>query len=232
MNILILSAMTEEIDYLVKSFNLQSIDKVNGNDLYKLKRGNVTIYILNSGIGKVNSAITTSMVLNNYTIDKLISIGTSGALTNVTSIGDFVLGKRLAYHDVDVTGFGYEIGQLPQMDKYFMATSDQFINNVVTKFKENIDTKLHTGDIVTADKFVCNEEDKQFINNYFEQALCCEMESTAIIHTAISYDVDCYAIRSISDNANSEADISFDEYLFKVCEQYKKLVDIILNYEQ
>lgn len=231
MNILILSAMTEEIDYLVKSFNLQSIDKVNGNELYELKQGNMTIYILNSSIGKVNSTITTSMVLNKYPIDKLVSIGTSGALTNSTNIGDFVLGKRLAYHDVDVTGFGYEIGQLPQMDKYFQTTNDQFINNVLTKFKENIDTKLHTGDIVTADKFVCNKEDKEFINKHFEKALCCEMESTAIIHTAISYGIDCYAIRSISDNADSEADVSFDEYLFKVCEQYKKLVDIILNYE-
>ncbi|WOO87393.1 5'-methylthioadenosine/adenosylhomocysteine nucleosidase [Mollicutes bacterium LVI A0039] len=231
MNILILSAMTEEIDYLVKGFNLTAIDKINGNDLFLHTENNKNIYILNSGIGKVASSITTSMMLNKYDIDKLISIGTSGALTSTTSIGDFVVGKRLAYHDADVTAFGYEIGQLPNQPKYFVTTDDDFWNKTIEQFASDSEVNVHYGDIVTGDQFISSSEKKQFINNHFENGVCTEMESTAIVHTALCYGIDTYALRSISDNADSSADVSFDEYLFKVCKLYKKFVDILLSNE-
>lgn len=229
MNILILSAMEEEIDYLVASYELKAIDQINNNSLYRIERPNKNVYILNSSIGKVNSSITTSMVLNKYKIDKLISIGTSGALTDKTKIGDFVNGERLAYHDVDVTAFGYEIGQLPQMNKYFETTKDEFWTNLMNQFTKDNSINLHSGDIITGDEFINSLERKQFINTHFENGLCAEMESTAIIHTALAYGVDCYALRSISDNADGHADISFDKYLSKVCENYKHFVDLLLN---
>lgn len=229
MNILILSAMEEEINYLVSSYQLAAIDTINNNSLYVIEAGEKKIYILNSSIGKVNSTITTSMVLNKYSIDKLISIGTSGALTAKTAIGDFVSGERLAYHDVDVTAFGYKIGQLPQMNKYFETTDDQFWKQLMTEFAAQAEITLHTGDIVTGDQFINSSSRKEFINNNFENGLCVEMESTAIIHTAISYGVDCYALRSISDNADGHADVSFDEYLTAVCENYKKFVDLLIK---
>lgn len=229
MNILVLSAMVEEIDYLVKSYKLEPIDKINNNDLYVVTKGDTNVYILNSSIGKVNSTITTSMALNKLKIDKLISIGTSGALTNKTQIGDFVVGTRLAYHDVDVTAFGYQIGQLPQMDKYFETTNDTYFEQLISSFNQLSGVNVHYGDIVTGDQFINSSEKKQFINANFENGLCAEMESTAIIHTAKAYGVDVYALRSISDNADSEADVSFDVYLSKVCEQYKMFVDLILG---
>lgn len=229
MNILILSAMEEEINYLVTSYDLTAIDTINNNSLYCLNAGEQKIYILNSSIGKVNSTITTSMVLNKYQINKLISIGTSGALTAKTEIGDFVNGERLAYHDVDVTAFGYEVGQLPQMNKYFETTKDQFWDNLMSEFSAQAEINLHTGDIVTGDQFINNVERKQYINKNFENGLCAEMESTAIIHTALSYGVDCYALRSISDNADGHADVSFDEYLSKVCQNYKHFVDLLIK---
>lgn len=228
MNILILSAMEEEIDYLVASYELAAVDTINNNSLYKLEGSAHTIYILNSSIGKVNSTITTSMVLNKYPIDKLISIGTSGALTAKTAIGDFVSGERLAYHDVDVTAFGYEIGQLPRMNKYFSTTNDQFWQQLMSEFAEQKGINLHAGAIVTGDQFINSGERKQFINEHFPDALCAEMESTAIIHTALAHGVDCYALRSISDNADGHADVSFDEYLTKVCENYKNFVDLLI----
>lgn len=229
MNILILSAMEEEIDYLVNSYGLQPMDTINQNKLYCLQNDQNKIYILNSSIGKVNSAITTSMVLNKYQIDKLISIGTSGALTPKTNIGDFVNGQHLAYHDVDVTAFGYKIGQLPQMSKYFSTTKDEFWDKLMTEFAAIDGINVHSGDIITGDMFVNNNQRKQFINTNFENGLCVEMESTAIVHTALAFGIDCYTLRSISDNADGHADVSFDQYLATVCVQYKQFVDLLLQ---
>lgn len=229
MKILILSAMEEEIDYLVTSYNLQPMDTINNNSLYCLESEDNTIYFLNSSIGKVNSSITTSMVLNKYKIDKLISIGTSGALTDKTQIGDFVNGQHLAYHDVDVTAFGYKLGQLPQMSKYFEPTKDAFWDKLMREFAAIEGINLHSGDIISGDMFVNNNQRKQFINTNFENGLCVEMESTAIVHTALAYGIDCYTLRSISDNADGHADISFDQYLATVCKQYKQFVDLLLQ---
>lgn len=231
MNILIVSAMEEEINFLVESFNLKKIDTINQNSLYVIEGKSRNIFILNSGIGKVNSSITTSQMLSKYQIDKLISIGTSGALTNATKIGDFVVGERLAYHDVDVTAFGYEYGQLPKCDKYFETTKDSFWETIISEFSKIENVNTHKGDIITGDKFINDLTTKEFINKNFPQGLCVEMESTAIVHTAKSFGVDAYALRSISDNADQEADISFEQYLSEVCVLYKMFVDIILNNE-
>ncbi len=227
MKILILSAMEEEIEYLVNYFKPEKKESINGNQLYLLKMQSNQIYILNSGIGKVNSCITTSMVLNNYNIDKLISIGTSGALTNKTEIGDFVIADRLAYHDVDVTAFGYEYGQLPKRDKYFIPTNDQWWKQVVERFEKTSTNPIHFGDVITGDSFVHDHTHKQKLTTHFKKALACEMESTAIIHTALQYKVDCYVLRSISDKANGLADVTFDQYLLKVCENYRHLIEAL-----
>ncbi len=231
MKILVLSAMTEEIDYLVESFKLEPIDQICSNDLYMLKSVANEVYILNSGIGKVASSITTATALSKYKIDKLISIGTSGALTDKTNIGDLVNGEKLVYHDADVTAFGYEIGQLPKQDRFFETTKDQFWNDLVSKLETQVDSKIHVGAIATGDQFINSEERKQFIVDNFEDVLACEMESTAIIHTAKEFGVDRYVLRSISDKANGSADVSFDKYLDIVCQNYKHLIDLLLDNE-
>lgn len=231
MNIIILSAMTEEVSYLVDNFDVEKIDEINGQQLYRYISGNTNLYILNSGIGKVESSITTSIFLSKYKVDKLISIGTSGALTGSTRIGDFVNGNALAYHDVDVTAFGYEIGTLPNQQKYFTPTQDKWWFNIIERFKNIDNIKVHDGSIVTGDQFIASSNKKQFINKHFETALACEMESTAIAHTSLSYGIDTYVLRSISDLADGEADVTFDEYLLSVCKNYKKFVEIILENE-
>lgn len=223
--------MEEEIDYLVTAFDLNVIELINGNKLYSIKSSDKTIYILNSGVGKVNAAITTAMMLSTYQIDKLISIGTSGALTDKTKIGDFINGKRLAYHDVDVTAFGYQYGQLPRQGLYFKTTDDRFWQSLIEKFNSEQKIAIHDGDIVTGDQFInSNEQKKQIITN-FPQGMCAEMESTAIVHTAERFKIDTYVLRSISDLADGEADITFDEYLVRVCQNYKLFIELLISHE-
>ncbi len=231
MKVLILSAMEEEIAYLVNEFNLLPIDNINEQNLYLIKNNTTQLYILNSGIGKVNAAITTTKMLLKYNVDKVISIGTSGALTTETNIGDFVNGRSLAYHDVNLTAFNYKVGQLPKFQKYFLTSDDSFWQTVLNTLNTQKAITIHNGCVVTGDQFISESATKKTIINNFENALCVEMESTAIVHTVKSFNIDCYVLRSISDNADGNANISFDTYLQKVCENYKYLVDIILNYE-
>lgn len=229
MDILIVGAMTEEISFLVYQFNLTSIDSINGYNLYSISKPTSNTYILNCGIGKVESAITMSMFLSKYDVDKIISIGTSGAINDQLQIGDLVNGNKLAYHDVDVSGFGYPLGQLPGKELYFTTTNDQWWNQLLEKLSAVIDCQLYHGTIVTGDQFINSEDAKKFITNTFDNVYSVEMESTAIVHAAQAFNKDIYVLRSVSDQADGQADISFDEYLKQVCIKYKHLVDLVSN---
>ncbi len=222
MKTLIIGAMVEEIDYLSKKFAFKKIDQINSNDLYKFNN----IYLLNSGIGKVNAAISLSMFLNKYSVDNIISIGTSGSLNNDIEIGEIVNGTKLAYHDVDVTHFGHPVGKLPHNDLYFKTSNSNFFKEVLDEYKNKV--KIHDGLIVTGDQF-SDAKKKDFIKKNFDNPLAIEMESTAMVHTANAYGVDINVLRVVSDKAGEEAPEEFSKFLNKVCLKYEDLINIIIE---
>lgn len=226
MNILIIGAMEEEIEYLVNNFEFKEIDQINKFTLYSLEQGNKVIYLLNSGIGKVNATLTLSMFLNTYKVEHILSIGTSGALSDDVEIGEIVNATELAYHDVDVSAFGYKIGKLPNNEKYFITSTNEFYKSILEKFTNYV--TIHDGLIVTGDQFASLNHKKEIKNN-FPKALAVEMESTAMVHTAMAFGININVLRVISDKASEDANIEFDKFLKEVCEKYKELLNIILN---
>ncbi len=223
MKILIIGAMVEEIEYLVESFDFEEIDTINSKKLYKLH--DLDIYLLNSGIGKVTSSISLSMFLNTYDVDQIISIGSSGSFSINVKIGDMVCARDLAYHDVDLSYFGYEFGKLPDYERFFKTSSSPFFEQVLSRYKKSI--RIHEGLIVTGDQFVSVKQ-RNKISVYFPDALAVEMESCAMVHTANAYDVNINVLRVISDNAADDAVVEFDKFLKNVCIQYEELLNIII----
>ena len=72
------------------------------------------IVLCQSGIGKVNAAIATTLVIEHFSPDCVINTGSAGGIGKGLQVGDVVIGTQVAHHDVDVTAFGYAIGQVPQ----------------------------------------------------------------------------------------------------------------------
>ncbi len=221
MKIVIMSAMNEEIKPTIDAFKPKLIDKINNEDLYKYE-GKNTYYFINSGIGKVNAAITTSLVINNYQPDLIVSIGTAGGLAVDMQVSDIVVADKMAFWDVNVEAFGYELGQLPQMPKYFEIENYQRFYTLL----ENLNHRMHVGTIVTGDSFINQSEQRQYISENFSNVLAVEMESTSIVMTAQKLNVDCVVLRTISDLADQTSDISFDQYLAIVSEKFKELVEV------
>ncbi len=217
-----MSAMTEEIAPTIEHYQAKQIDKLNGQDVH-IHEGKNTFYFLNSGIGKINAAITTTLVVEKYKPDMIVSIGTAGGVAQGMKVSDFVVADKMAFWDVDVTAFNYEIGQLPDMPKYIEVKDyKELLTNV-----EKIGAKVHVGTIVTGDSFVCTEERRNYIVENFENVHAIEMESTSILMTAQKLNTKCVVLRTISDMANEESDMSFDEYLKVVSDKFKHLVEYI-----
>jgi len=166
-------------------------------------------YILvRAGIGKVNAARTTQILIDKFDIEYIINLGSAGGLNDKLSIGDIVIGEKIVQHDFDVTAFGREKGFIPETGKFF--ESDIKLLNIF----ENInldDAKILKGTIASGDIFYTNNELKQSIRKEFN-ADCVEIEGAAIAQVCYLNNIPFVVIRSISDNANNGAHMDYEKF--------------------
>ena len=66
-----------------------------------------------------------------------------------------MIAEKLAYHDVDVTAFGYEYGQMAQQPLYF--ESDKKFVTLIQESLSKLNQKWHLGLIATGDSFIAGE---------------------------------------------------------------------------
>ena len=207
MKIGIIAAMPEELAYLVQHLENASEEMVLGNTYHTGKIGAVELVLVESGIGKVMAAMSVAI----FKVDAVINTGSAGALAKGIEVGDVVIADKLAYHDVDVTAFGYEYGQMAQQPLYF-ETDKKFVS-LIQESLSKLNQKWHLGLIATGDSFIAGEDKIKAIKEHFPHVLAVEMEGAAIAQAAHALNLPFLVVRAMSDNANHEASISFDEFI-------------------
>jgi len=207
----IIGAMDVETDMLKNEMALDKMLEMAGMSFYAGSLRNVEVVVVTCGIGKVNAAICTQILINKFNVSSVINTGVSGGLNEKLKIGDLVIATDCIEHDFDVTIFGYELGTIPrQADSVYKA--DQYLSEMAYKAGKNFsDHEVHRGRIVSGDQFVSSVEKKQFLIDTFN-AYTTEMESAAIAHTCYLNQCPFAIIRAISDQANGEAPENFDEF--------------------
>lgn len=174
--------------------------------------GNHEVIVVRSGIGKVAASVTTSLLIQNYGVNMVINTGSAGGIGEGLEVGDIVIADRLAYYDVDVTGFGYKPGQLPGGFPLYFEASKYLVENM-SKAAANTDHQVKTGLIVTGDSFIDAKDKVAGILKNFPEALACEMEGAAIAQTAYQFNIPFLIVRAMSDTADHKATKSFDEFI-------------------
>lgn len=211
MNIGIIAAMSEELEPLLKDMKLISKETIASVTFNKGILLGKEIVAVVCGIGKVNAAICTQLLISKYNIDKIINVGVAGGVNKEIYPGDIVIADNLLEHDFDCSVFGDPIGQIPRMDTFDFRCDKDLVSlaeNSCTKI-DNI--KSYTGRIVSGDQFIASMEKVQFLDKEFT-ALACEMEGASIAHVCYSNKIPFVVIRSISDNANNGAHVDFEKF--------------------
>ena len=211
MKIGIIAAMPEELVYLFQHLDEASEEKVLGHSYHTGKIGSVELVLVESGIGKVMSAMSVAILADHFQVDAVINTGSAGAVASGIAVGDVVIADKLCYHDVDVTAFGYDYGQMARQPLYF--ESDKKFISLIQESLSKLDQTWHLGLIATGDSFVAGEDKIKVIKEHFPQVLAVEMEGAAIAQAAHALNLPFLVIRAMSDNANHEASISFDEFI-------------------
>lgn len=223
----IICAMDEELKMLIDHLQDQEIKNIGANQFYLGVLGTKRVVLVKCGIGKVQAAITTALLIQNFGVKYVINSGSAGGIGQGLAVGDVVLSTKVAYHDVDVTAFGYLPGQLPQQPQYFQA--DQGLLDKLQQAAQKTALNVKRGLIVSGDQFIASKEKIQTILTQFPQALCCEMEGAAIGQTAAQFNVGFIVVRAMSDTADEQANQSFDEF---IVEAGKRSAQMILTLMQ
>lgn len=229
MKIGIIGAMEQEIKILREKIEAP-VSWERGNALFiSGTLGHHEVIVVRSGIGKVAASITTSLLIQKYGVNMVINTGSAGGIGKGLSVGDIVISDKLAYFDVDVTGFGYQPGQLPGgMPLYFEAS--RYLIQTMTEAAEKTQLNVKKGLIVTGDTFVDHPEKIQKILADFPDALACEMEGAAIAQTAQQFKIPFLVVRAISDTADHQATQSFDEFIEEAGKRSAEMVIEFVNH--
>ena len=218
----IIGAMEEEVKALLDKTEAIHENKILDCVFYEGKIDNKQVVILQGGIGKVNSAICVTLLLTNYDIEYVINIGSAGGLKDYQNVGDVVISSHVSYHDVDLTAFGRPMGELPELPVFIPA--DENLVNKAKDILHKMNIHENVGLIVSGDQFIAQEGQVSKIKKDFPNALCSEMEASAIGHTCYKFGVPFIITRSLSDvYGHGESSMQFDEYLKIASENSAKL---------
>ena len=220
--------MAPEVEILHGEMEVTRETKIAHATFYEGVLNKQSIVLVESGIGKVNASIITTLLIHHFNVDYVINTGVAGSLHADVSVTNIVVSSHVIHHDVDAVNFNYEYGQVPGMPLSY--PSDTHLLEKVTQIIDNhVDVKMKTGLIVSGDSFIGDIETKANIVKNFSNSLAVDMESAPIAQVCYQFDVPFIIIRSISDDANDRAEMKYDEFLEIACINSSNVVKLLLN---
>lgn len=208
----IIGAMDEEVAKLKEAMEQVEVFSKASMDFYKGSISGHEVVVVRSGIGKVNAALCTQILVDEYKIRCVINTGIAGSLKAEINIGDIVLSTDTLEHDMDAVAFGYPLGQIPRMDT-FSFTADKKLREAAKAACEKVlpEIGVFEGRVVSGDQFVSDAAKKQWLTDTFA-GFCTEMEGAAIAHAAYVNRIPFLIIRAISDKADNSASMDYPAF--------------------
>jgi adenosylhomocysteine nucleosidase len=170
------------------------------------------VVLLKSGIGKVNAAVSTTLLLSQFQPEYVINIGSAGGFDVDLQVGDVVISDQVVHHDVDVTAFGYVMGQVPNMPATYAANTD-LVNQAKKALQTVTQVQAKVGLIGTGDSFMNDPVRVEAVRAIFPELVAVEMEAAAVAQVCFKFGTPFVVVRSLSDIAGKESSQSFEEYL-------------------
>lgn len=249
MKIGILGAMFEEVSAIKEMMNVEKETSIAGRVYYEGNIGDVEVVVTFSKWGKVASACTTTILINQFHVDFVLFSGVAGAVSTQVNIGDIIVGNGLYQHDMDARPF-FDQFQIPLTDilVFEPAVNDvekaavsiqRFINRIDDVLEREIleqfsisRPKVYTGLIASGDAFISHPHKHSHLNLNYKgnQTLAVEMEGASVAQVCHDHGVPYTVIRVISDKADQEAVIDFELFVKEIASKY--LAEIIKEYLQ
>ena len=198
-----------------------------GMTFFKGKLQQKEVIAVKSGVGKVNAAMCTQILIDIFKVSSLIHVGVAGAVHPDLEIGDIVISEDSCQYDMDARAFGHPRGEIPNMDTTFFKADPTLIKLAETAAQE-LNVNYRIGRVMTADLGVDSHKLKEELREEFG-GLCVEMEGAAVGQVAMLNQVPYLVIRSMSDKADANLT---DDYKENLEASIKNGVAMVLNMVQ
>ena len=226
----VIGAMEEEVEILKEKMNITDTVTAAGMTFYKGTLHNQQIVLARSGVGKVNAAVCAQLMISLFDVNYLVNSGVAGTLKEGIDQGDIVISTDAVQHDFDVTALGDPLGEISRLGVTFFEADEALIDIAKEAFM-NLkikDVKAYQGRVASGDQFIAGGPVQERIQEHFAPSAV-EMEGAAIAHVAYINQVPYVIIRAISDKANGEADLSYEEFLPLAAKNASLLMEEIIK---
>ena len=178
------------------------------------------VVVAECGIGKVNAAMSTQIMIDLYKPQSIVNSGVAGSLSEKLSVGDIVISDKVLEHDMDITALGDPLGQISFNDEQliYIPSDKDVTNRLLSACKKLENTTVLTGAIASGDKFISDVEERLKIGKTFE-AMACEMEGASVGQVCYRNGVPFSILRSISDDLKSNEGTDYMEFCKSAAEK-------------
>ncbi len=225
----IIGAMEVEVETLKQHMEDMKMVKKASMEFCCGKLNGKEAVVVRSGIGKVNAAVCTQILADDFQVEAVINTGVAGSLKAEINIGDIVVSTDALHHDMDAREFGYRRGQIPQMD-VFSFEADPHLRQVAAEAcrRVNPEIQVFEGRVVSGDQFVAAKAVKEDISAEFA-GFCTEMEGAAIAQAAWLNHIPFVILRAISDKADDSASMDYPTFEREAAQHCVRLVEEMLK---
>ncbi|EPD77734.1 5'-methylthioadenosine/adenosylhomocysteine nucleosidase [Atopobium sp. oral taxon 199] len=208
MKVGIIGAMEEEVALLKQEMTSERVVQIAGRTFHEGSIAQTPVVVVQSGIGKVNAAFCTQILIDRFGVDCIINTGIAGLLGDDLIVGSVVISTDCMQHDVDLRALGYPQGQIPGVETVSFSADKELRRQAVCAAQETaFGVKTVEGRIVSGDQFVADVAEADALKDF--GAVCCEMEGAAIAQVAWLNNVPFVIVRLMSDKPGVSSELDY-----------------------
>ena len=227
----LISAIPQELAHFGAELEIASDREIGGIGFRQGRLDGQPLVVAEAGLGKVNAAVVSTLLLSEFGCRALVFSGVAGGLDPALAVGDVVLGRRLVCHDYgrlsDRRIVTYQPGAMP-LPGFSETHGYDLPEDLLTRLRQALEgfslpevaaedggtrqPRLVEGTILTGDTFLsCAATRVELAERFGGQAV--EMEGAAVTQVAERFAKPAVVIRALSDLAGEESHLDFDRFL-------------------
>jgi adenosylhomocysteine nucleosidase len=218
----IIAAMESELRDLSASLEHERTEKIAGREIHYGRLEGQPVALVLCGCGKVNAALSATLLAGHSKISRILLTGISGALAEGLNVGDIVIGDSFVQHDMDTRPL-FPLHEIP-FEGFSVIESDPDLRHTLASAAREMlaspskpqgleSAEVFEGLVVSGDQFLSSSEARNRVLESLPKASCVDMESAAVAQVCRAADLPLGVMRVISDNADGSAHIDFAKFV-------------------
>jgi adenosylhomocysteine nucleosidase len=224
----LIGAMEEEVERFVLRMEGAAETVKAGIGFREGEWNGKRVIVCKCGVGKVNAAVCTQILIDSFGVEAVLFTGVAGALHPELNIGDIVVSTDCMQHDMDVTALGFAKGIIPFAADSVFPASPPLVEAAKTAGEALYPGVTRSGRILSGDVFVASRDKVAELHQELE-GVCVEMEGAAVAQVCHLNQIPFVILRSMSDKADGSAHINFPEFTKLAAERSAAIVERMLH---